>query len=491
MRVFRRQLVALVAAAVAATAAPTPAEVRLPSIGDPVDQVLSPREEAAIGARMMAQARQQLDMNRDPEIADYLDTVGTGLATHVDDGPAEGFTFFLVHDPRINAFAAPGGYVGINSGLFLAARNEGQLASVLAHEIAHVTQRHIAKALAANQRNQYKTLAAVLAGLILSGRNPEAAQAAITTGVAAEAQRQINYTRSNEYEADRIGIGILARAGYEPRAMAGMFELLMQSAGSSADAVPEFLRTHPLSSNRIAEAQGRAADMAAGGGRADPLEFHLMQRRLQVIDASEPRTLARRWESTAAEEGTHAAAARTYGLALLERRNGEPAAAADRLERLRRDAPDNLHYGLALARCYRDMDRVEQALELWRHFEAIHPASYAVAETGAELLTAAGRPDDAVGLLTAYVRRAEAPPPEAWRRLAEAAEAAGRSVRSHESLGEYYTRIGAYDRAVRQLDIALERAQAGTPDALRLEARLEQVRSLQRERMADTPVSER
>ncbi|MDZ7748491.1 MAG: M48 family metalloprotease [Halofilum sp. (in: g-proteobacteria)] len=328
----------LAAAALAGAAATATAGVELPSMGSPVDQVLSPREEAAIGAEMMARARQQLELNRDPEIAAYFDALGGRLAAGVDNAPPGGFQFFIVHDARINAFAAPGGYIGLNSGLFLAAENEGQLAGVVAHEIAHVTQRHIAKAYAANQRSQYTTLATVLAALILGSQNPEAAEAAITTGVAAQAQRQINYTRANEYEADRIGIGILAEAGYDPAGMAGMFELLMASAGSSADAVPEFLRTHPLSSNRVAEAESRAAGMATSGMRNDSLEFHLMQRRLRVIDADEPRVLHSRWAAESPQAGTHAGAAHAYGLALLERRTGAAAEAAARLERLRSDA---------------------------------------------------------------------------------------------------------------------------------------------------------
>ena len=213
MRGFWRHLAATL---LAVACGPAAAEVELPSIGSPVDQVLSPRDEARIGAELMAGARNQLDLNRDPEITGYIRRLGERLAKPVREGPPDGFTFFIVHDPRINAFAAPGGYIGLNSGLVLAAGNEAQLAGVMAHEMAHVTQRHIAKALAATQRNQYKTLAAVLAGLILGGQNPEAAQAAITGGIAAEAQRQINYTRSNEYEADRIGIGILTQAGYDP-----------------------------------------------------------------------------------------------------------------------------------------------------------------------------------------------------------------------------------------------------------------------------------
>ena len=198
-------------------ASPAVAETRLPDIGNPVDQVLSPQDEALIGRDMFAQARQRMELNEDPQIAGYIDRLGNSLANEIGGDPVNGYTFFVVHDSRINAFAAPGGYIGINSGLFLAADNESQLAGVLAHEIAHVTQRHIAKAYAASQRNQYTTLAAVLAGLVeevyLSDNgsfDPQTDDAEITyTYSATGAVEQIDYrggtTITNGYDLrDRL-----------------------------------------------------------------------------------------------------------------------------------------------------------------------------------------------------------------------------------------------------------------------------------------------
>ncbi len=472
-------LIALLAATTGA------AQVKLPDIGDPVDQVLSRQQEAAIGARMMAQAREKLPLNRDPEVATYLDSLGQRLARVVPDAPPNGFTFFLVHDPRINAFAAPGGYIGINSGLFQAAETEAQLAGVLAHEIAHVTQRHLAKAFAANQRNQYKTLAAVLAGIILAGQNPEAAEAAIATGQAAEAQRRINYTRANEYEADRIGLQFLARAGYDPAGMVGMFELL--AANSGGDGAPEFLRTHPISSNRIAEAQSRAGQLQAEGRRTDSLAFHLIKRRLQAINTDEPDRLARQWASEEPPETGYRAPARTYGLALLALRTGAPRDALDRLQPLRERSPEQLHYGLAAVRAYRDAGELDTAIALWGDFDALYPNAYAAAAVGNAVLLRAGETRAAVEHMTDYIRRAKDPPAAAWRDLAEAAEADGRTVRSHEALAEYYIATDRFDRGLRQLELAQEAVEPGSSDAKRLQARLEQVRELKRRRLARSP----
>ncbi len=482
---WSHQLAGLLIAAALAFAPGAHADVELPSIGDPVNQVLSPEAEAAIGARMMARAQRHLDLNRDPEIAAYLDGLGGRLARVIDDPPFERMTFFLVYSDGINAFAAPGGYIGINSGLFRAAENEAQLAGVLAHEIAHVTQRHLAKAFAANQRNQYKTLAAVLAGILLAGENPQAAQAAIATGQASEAQRRINYTRSNEYEADRIGIQTLARAGFDPAGMAGMFEILRGAGGG--DATPEFLRTHPISTNRIAEAKSRAARIEAGERRRDSLVFHLIKRRIAVQRTDDPERLARQWRDEAPAATSYRALAHRYGLALLDLSRGASDRAIERLRALRDDAPDQRHYGLALARAHAQRGDIATALEVWRHFDALYPRSLPVTAVGADLLTADGRTGEAVAHLTQYVRDHPDPPAIAWRRLAQAADADGRSVRSHEALGEYYARTGRLDESARQLELALDGAAEDSSDAKRIQARLDQVRALQQRQMARIP----
>lgn len=465
------------------------AETELPTIGDPADQALSPRQEAAIGREMMARAREHLELNRDPEVAAFIDDLGQQLAARVGNGPPDGFSFFVVHAPSINAFATPGGYVGVHSGLILQADTEAQLAGVLAHEIAHVSQRHIARAYAASQRSGYGTLAAVLAGLILSGEHPEAGQAAITTGIAAEQQRRINYTRSNEYEADRIGIRLLADSGYHPDGMASMFDLLERAGGAST--APEFLRTHPLSGNRIAEARDRAARMDSEGKRTDSLRFHQMRTRLAVLEADEPQVLHDRWRRGSTPEGEYAAAARAYGLALLELRLAEPGTAIERLRQLRAGARDDQHYALALVAAYRAAERPDDALAQWQEMHALYPDSYPVVAAGAELYGGLDRPAEAVDLVTGYLRQADSPPPEAWRQLAEAAQAADRRSLSHEALGEFYTHTDRYDRALKQFELAREATADGSSNALRLDARIEQVHELQRRRMAANPASDR
>jgi predicted Zn-dependent protease len=470
------------------TGAPAATASELPAMGEPVDRVLSPRQEAEIGRELMAQARRTLDLNHDPEIAAYLDAVGRRLAVHSDSTPVNGYTFFVVRNPSINAFAGPGGYIGVHSGLILEATSEAQLAGVMAHEIAHVSQRHIARSFARSQRDSYATLAAILAGIVIGSQNPQAGQAAITGGIAAEQQRRINYTRSNEYEADRIGIALLARAGYSPAGMTEFFETLMKASGAGGGQVPEFLRTHPLSQNRIAEAAARAESLERPDQRRDTLSFQLMKARIEAEYSDQPGRLHDLWRQREPSDDANLAAAREYGLAVLELRLDQPETARERLDELYANAPDNLHYGLALARALQATGDGEEALATWRDTSALHPDSYPVAATGHELLLANDQADRAIELVTDYLRGDGPIEPEAWRLLAEAADAAGRPGRSHEALGEYYVRIDRLEQALTQLELALRRAQSGSTEHTRLSTRVEQVRELRRQRLASNPL---
>lgn len=483
---IRRIATLLLLATVTGTPAATASE--LPAMGEPVNQVLSPRQEAEIGRELMAQARRRLDLNHDPEIAAYLDGVGRRLAAHSDSTPVNGYTFFVVRNPSINAFAGPGGYIGVHSGLILEADSEAQLAGVLAHEIAHVSQRHIARSFARAQRDSYATLAAILAGIVIGSQNPQAGQAAITGGIAAEQQRRINYTRSNEYEADRIGIDLLARAGYAPSGMTEFFETLMRSSGAAGSQVPEFLRTHPLSQNRIAEAASRAGALERPDQRRDTLSFQLMKARIEAEYSDQPGRLHDRWRLREPTDDADLEAAREYGLAVLELRLDQPGRARERLDDLHAAAPDNLHYGLALARALQGSGDSKAALATWQDTRALHPESYPVVATGHELLLGNDQADRAVKLVTDYLRGNGPIEPGAWRLLAEAADTAGHPGRSHEALGEYYVRVDRLDHALTQLELALAHSESGSTEHTRLSTRVEQVRELRRQRLASNPL---
>ncbi len=466
------------------------AEVRLPQMGEPADQALSPRDEARIGRHLMIHARRTLDIDRDPQIAAYINDVGQRLAANANGQPIDGYTFFVIHQNEINALAAPGGYVGMFTGLIAEAETEGQLAGVLAHEIAHVSQRHIARRIAEQQQAMPVTLAQIIAGILIGTVNPQAGQAAIMGGMGRAAQQQLDYTRSIEAEADRVGIRILAATGYDPEGMAEFFEILMRQELGAVDSVPEYLRTHPLSSSRVAEARGRARDLATPDMRRDTSEFQLMRARLRALQTTNPAALAERWS----DQGEHSRAdvelGRQYGLALLDLRRDRPGPAADRIARLREGDRDNLHLLLAAAEAARAMGNAEQADGYFRQARDLHPTSWPAVLEHAEMLRQQGDADGAAGILTRFLREHDNVPASMWRAQGRALEEAGRSIASREALAEWYTRSHRYDEAVRQLEIGLDEVETGSNAEHRLRARLDDVRSKQRGRLARDPLTE-
>lgn len=465
------------------------AGVDLPAIGDPADRALSPHDEARIGRQVMRQVHGSLATDRDAQVTAYIDHIGQRLARHAGEPPIDGYTFFVVHDSRINAFAAPGGYIGVNSGLIREAANEAQLAGVMSHEIAHVSQRHIARMYATAGSSGLTTLATVLAGILVGASNPQAGQAAIMAGVGRQAQSQIDYTRTVEYEADRIGIRILADAGYDPEGMAEFFEVLLRQEMGAVDAAPEYLRTHPLSSNRVAEARDRAAQIPRGDDvRRDSLDFQLMRARLTVVDARSATGLHDRWQRTRVPDEPYLAAARSYGLALLELALERPDEATERIDALLQEYPDNRHLLLASAAAAHAGGDSESALTILAETAELHPGYWPLAKRRALLLMEMDRPDEAARLLTEFTRSHRDAPPPIWHTLGRAAEAAGQPLRSHEALAEYYFRAHAYSQAAGQLRIALRYADRDTAAYHRLQARLDQMEGRHRQQLEDDPV---
>ena len=237
------------------------ADVRLPDIGSSAAAIMSPQELREYGLGLLQQLRAYDLVLEDPLVADYVNSLGYRLvASSGRDDTA--FTFVALRDPGINAFAAPGGLIGINAGLLTAMRSEQELAGVVAHEIAHVQQQHILRAFEDQKKMSIPIMLGMLGVMIAaSGRTDDAAAAAMITGTSLMQQRQIDFTRSEEAEADRIGIQTLARAGYDPGAMAGAFAALQKVMRVNGIDVPEFLRSHPLDTRRIAEARARAAQL--------------------------------------------------------------------------------------------------------------------------------------------------------------------------------------------------------------------------------------
>lgn len=438
----------------------------LPSMGDTAGQLISPEQEKQFGESFMRQIRRSGKLVQEPELNDYLQQLGYQLAA-ASDAPGYGFTFFLVDDPSINAFAGPGGYIGVHTGLLLAARNESELAGVLAHEIAHVTQRHLLRAYEAAQRMSLPTAAALLAAILIGSQDGQAGQAALVGIQAASAQYQINFTRANEHEADRVGIQTLARAGIDPRGMPDFFERLHQQTRLYGSRLPEFLSTHPVTTNRIAETAARA-EALAGQGRRDSLSFQLARARLQVDASTQLRDLLADYQARSDQLGE----AERFGYALALWRSGERDAAQRELVRLRQQNPDRLAYPLNLARLELERKRPDQALALYEELLDLNPGNVTVTRAYAAALLAQGQAGKARSLLAQLIQAGEARQPELYRLLAEAAGKAGKPRESHEATAEYYYLNGQTHAAIDQLELALKVPGMDFYDNARISARL-------------------
>ena len=446
----------------------------LPELGDASSDALSEHAERELGAKTMAQLRSSGAVLDDPEVTAYLQSLGQRLAASDRAIAGAHFEFFAVPDRSINAFALPGGYIGVNTGLILTARSESELAAVLAHEIIHVSQRHIARQVQAQSGSQLLSLAAMLAGLVAASTgNGQVAQAAIAGATAGTIQSQLNYTRAHEREADRIGFELLVGAGLDPAAMANFFRRLQQHSRTRESSLPGYLRSHPLTHERIAEAQNRA----------------LSARYRQVVDSPD----------FALVQG------------LLKSYRGDSAAAVERLEGELASAgaaqAPALHYGLAAALLrHQAFDRAMAHIGKVGEAGLRHPMVEALA---GQILHQAGRHDEAIARYRSALedyphhRQLQQDYPRALLRAGRHAEAAsfarqqlarlrgneelhlvaaeadaklGRTLSSHYHQGEAYAARGNLGAAVEQLEIALKAAGGDEITRQIAESRLREMR---------------
>src|SRR5271155_3530698 len=258
----------------------------LPDLGSPATAAVSLDEEYRVGLGWFASMRQTGQILEDPEVSDYIQEIGHSLSSRAEEGQHR-FNYFVVRDPVVNAFAMPGGFIAINSGLIMVTQNENELAGVMAHETAHVTQRHLVRGMIDQTHAGLVSTAAMLAAILLgatAGRgDPGAMEGAILATQSAAIQHQINYTPASESEADRVGIGTMASAGYDPLGMASFFDYMSHTGPepSRINAV-QFLIDHPIFSDRVAEARNRAEQI----GRVrhtDSLGYKLMRERLRSL----------------------------------------------------------------------------------------------------------------------------------------------------------------------------------------------------------------
>lgn len=447
-------------------------DLNLPQIGDPADTALSPAEEARLGARVVAELYSYEYVLEDPQLTEYLTTMGWRLAAASGTKPAH-LEFFMVKDSRINAFALPGGYMGFNAGLLTASSTESELAGVMGHELAHVTQRHIARGAAEGGGiATIATWAAVLAAIIAGSADPDIILAAIAAGQGVSYQRQVNFTRAHEIEADRIGIQTLSQAGYDPEGMAGFFQKLEQISRLYGSGVPEFLRTHPVNTTRISEARARAAALPRRPV-TDSLEYELLKARTQVFAADQPSDAVDAFSALIAS-GKDTPGTR-YGLAFALHQLGQNKRALDTLQPTLDKYPRQPNLSLLLAALQVGSGDPTKGLATYQKTLALHPRFAPAILEYAEALIVAGQPEPARKILLSY-EQSFGQRLDTYRLLSQAARDMENDAEASYQMATYLYLRGDAGGALSQLDAGLRLASLSTQDRARLSARRAEVR---------------
>jgi predicted Zn-dependent protease len=432
-------------------------DIALPDMGDSAGEMISPRDEHQIGQAFFWRLQQSTALVDDPEATSYIQSLGYRLAANSSE-PGLDFTFFLVPDATVNAFAAPGGFIGVNTGLILTAESEDELASVMAHEIAHITQRHILRSFERYKRMTIPRTAAMIAAALLGVADPSAGSAAIIAVQAGDIQSQIDYTRAHEAEADSIGMQTLVAAGFDPEAMPSFFEKLqLASRYYGGDNVPEFLRTHPVTTSRIADTRGRAVKYQVVRQLGDHKQFYLIKEKLRVMMTEKPADLLDHYKSIMSRDDDTNKDAVRYGYALALLKNGQHTLAREALQPLLEKERDRLSYQLALADIELAVGRVESALEIYDDNQRLYPDDQALTIKQVQALLRIGRPQQADKLLQTQLELGENSG-QIYKLLAQTKEQMGQKSQSHRYLAEFYYQSGLLKAAADQLKLAAESA---------------------------------
>jgi predicted Zn-dependent protease len=445
----------------------------LPDLGNSAGSLMTPKQEQALGKAFMRNVRRTQNVMDDPLLADYIHTLGKTLVRH-SDASGNPFTFFMIDSPQINAFAGPGGYIGVYTGLLLTTETESELAAVVAHEIAHVSQQHLMRTWEASSRLGIPQAAILLAAAVLGATvGGDAGVAAAIGSQAAMVQQRINFTRANEKEADRVGIDILAATGFEPRAMPTFFARMGKANRVYASEVPEFLLTHPVTVSRTADALGRAEQFPYRQSE-DSLRYqlaraHLMQRRID-----EPEQAIRELTLMLEDGRFRSRSATLYGISLAQLRAKRFDDAAGTLDALLKEHPDTLEFIVTRSEIDRAKNRPEEALSRLTRALASQPGSYAINVALAETALAAGKPAVALNTLEDFLSY-QPDQPKVYQLMSQAAGQLDQQARGHEYMAEYYYALGQSKRAALQIEIALEQPGLDFFDTSRLESRLAEI----------------
>lgn len=427
--------------------------LNLPSLGDHVSGVVSQQQEYELGQAWLKNLRAQVHTLADPELKDYLEKLIFFLASSSDLTDLR-LTPLIIKDRTLNAFAAPGGIVGVNVGLFLNAASEAQFAAVLAHELAHLSQRHFARNMEEAKNQRIPTVAAILASILLAATaGGEAGSAALSTTIAGIQSNQLRFSRDFEREADNLGIVTLSRSGLDPNAMPAIFEKMAHATRYSSRP-PEFLLTHPVTESRIASSRARAAQMPPmRQDSTDDVSYQFMRVRALILSSTNLHGLHTQLKKQVGKDKTVVSAAGRYGMAVIDLKLNRTADAAQQLALLQTLFPDNLHLLLLQAQLEAKRGQWQQAVQLIDQQLKLYPDHYALLSLRAAIYTGQKQFTKAISDLT-KISRLRPHDPDVWFILAETQGQAGNIARLHQARAEYFFWMGDIEQAIKHLEYA-------------------------------------
>lgn len=456
-RKSRPGLIALIGCVVAVglSFSVTAADIELPDLGDASSAIISQQQEYELGQKILKAYRAQTPTSSDPIIYSYLEDLITDLA-RFSELQNRSFDLLVIENNSLNAFAAPGRIIGVNTGTFLYCETEDQLASIIAHELAHLSQRHIARQMHEQQKASLPTMAGILAGIVLAATgNADAGMAAISATQGLALDSRLRYSRSFEQEADRVGFETMVKAGRNPEAAGDMFEVMLRRSRFDRRP-PEFLSTHPISESRISDARNRAMRTNSDSEFEDSLGFQLVAARVKLNAEKTPQQAAQRFRDELSSHelvSEQRREASRYGLVLALTKSGQTDEARKELAILLQMNPDQTIYKLADAAIDRQDKNYQASLSKLNRLLGNNPESHSVTIQFAETLMEAGEYKFAEQLLAGY-SRVKKNDDYVWYLLAEVYGLVGKILDVHRARAEYYILNGIYDRALNQLENA-------------------------------------
>lgn len=422
----------------------------LPDLGDASQSLISPQQEREIGEQTMFEIRADNSYLDDAEINDYLNQIGYRLASNSNE-PGLGFEFFAINDNAINAFSLPGGFICVNTGLILLTQSESELASVLGHEISHATQHHVIRMIAGQKIDSLASMASLAVAILAARSNPDLSQAAIVGAQAGSIQRQLNFTRENEQEADRLGLAVLQKSGFDVHAMPIFLERMQRATRIVDGNVPSYLRTHPVTSERVADIANRVQNVPYRLVE-DSLSFHLVRAKIQSMQKTPQEAVAFFTDAVDAQKGNPTA--QRYGLVLALLRNNQPQRAAQEFVPLQGLVTQNPMIATLAGEIRRkNKDSSKDLFAFYRTAIQNFPQHRALVYDYADLLLDSGRSADALKLLNEQIL-AHPDDADLYDRQAHAYAALGNPQNEHHALAHAYANIGDLREAIAQLEMA-------------------------------------